>query len=107
MHQRIVLCDDRVHSNDASSSRRYLREIRNITTAILLDVNANRSYSYLEPLQRAVSRFTSEKKTRYPLNILDGTVYSEEGNAELFAYCTEEQFTVHRGVSDPAHEVAV
>ena len=70
--------------------------------------------SYLESLEvdhasvwRAAGRLKGEKRTRDPLNTPDGTVYTAEGKAEVFADCVEEQFTVHRGISDPAHTAVV
>ena len=73
-----------------------------------------RDSSYLESLEvdhasvwRAAGRLKGKKRTRHPLITPDGTVYSAEGKAEVFADCIEEQFTVHRGISDPAPHLAV
>ena len=81
---------------------------------LLRDVNSDRWDSYLESLEvdhasvwRAASRLTREKRTRNPLETLNGVVSSSEGKAEVFADCMEVQFTVHQGVSEPVHSAAV
>ena len=50
---------------------------------------------------------TREKRTRNPLKTPNGVVSSAEGKAEVFADSMEAQFTVHQGVSDPAHSAEV
>ena len=52
------------------------------------------SYVVGIPAWRPAGKHNGDKRTRHPLTTPDGTVYSAEGKAEVFADYNEEQFTV-------------